>query len=718
MPSKNTTNRGSAKVIPVSEAQPAVENFHNISSESTPTSRGSLIYDEGGSHDDDTFTDFLSKLEDKDKDPEAIIASSNLSRSFMETMRLNSEIHSNLSSFRSGGAAPLRTDPTKTAKSMKTKSKSYSSPTTKLPLLGGVIPAHKIFNRLNSGGSRKPDPNALQDKDANGEKVQLTKTPVELLRYITEGDVEIEKIDQITTPRKLILKYKQGQGSIEFKGRFVLPLDENGQDRKQEYDPDYGEKLDPLKQLDQDNRTKIDQIIQTNTTLQNKDLQLVTEFFTKHTDKEMPIFYTTEPYEDNQTILKLEVLASNGKAITTDVDIATRSIPLNLPLPKHLDKHLYEPINMSESGMVKKIQNKRKLLNYTMELFEHFKQNYYEKMRALEEEIKITQITIAANVAPTKSTVLQEQLKTLEVQQKMLLESPIGRFMEQELTQAQEVPINNWADFSKIRQILSRRQQPKLNFSDLFLGGETAKKHFTELAGIVTPFEFLQNILDNCIAKTDALQHGADIRTPADPENAEQIMFFKGKIFRTQNDQQRMTLYLNEEFFKEQFIPVNPKANMEVWGELVEKQLASPQHKARVSKGTKLAYFNHLMTNRTPENLLSFITKLPTYALLDSEQKKEFLAYVQQHTEQNDDRASIHKAIQTAKRNLPLTGFSSKIGTIFTNFQETFTTNTASSNQANIDGTTTLQSPTLSKREETYSPNNSPRPDKRRRPLS
>ena len=130
------------------------------------------------------------------------------------------------------------------------------------------------------------------------------------------------------------------------------------------------------------------------------------------------------------------------------------------------------------------------------------------------------------------------------------------------------------------------------------------------------------------------------------------------------------------------------------------------------------------MTTLKSEGLLIFIEKLPSYQLLDLEQKKEFLEYVKQKTEQNGDSAiRIHQAIQQAKLELSSsegprqqTGFFGKIGTIFINLQQKWQPNVESSNKP-IEAIQDLQSPgsraaqQLKARQQTYSPRN----DKKRR---
>lgn len=132
-------------------------------------------------------------------------------------------------------------------------------------------------------------------------------------------------------------------------------------------------------------------------------------------------------------------------------------------------------------------------------------------------------------------------------------------------------------------------------------------------AGVITPYEFLRNILANhahnsCnISKgiegyfNDPFQHGVDLRSPFSLDNTISHSYDGGRfhIFAagknkvqyiyTRNQEQRIKLYLIFGFLETNFIHVSPIMDMEKWHIIIEKQIELKQQEL-IHPATMLAY--------------------------------------------------------------------------------------------------------------------------------
>jgi hypothetical protein len=132
-------------------------------------------------------------------------------------------------------------------------------------------------------------------------------------------------------------------------------------------------------------------------------------------------------------------------------------------------------------------------------------------------------------------------------------------------------------------------------------------------AGVVTPYEFLRNILTNHVHNysnankglsdyfNDPFQHGVDLRNPFnldktishDYDGGRFHVFSEGnsKVWYvyTRNQDQRIKLYLLPGFLETNFIHVSPTMDMQKWHIIIEKQIELKQQEL-IYPATMLAY--------------------------------------------------------------------------------------------------------------------------------
>lgn len=463
------------------------------------------------------------------------------------------------------------------------------------PLLQGLIPLSPALGKINPTTRRVVEKQGieieeLQKKDRNIQELHLSFTLLEILRSIKNGDIEIEGTEPpgANTPDKLILKYKQGYGPKEFeeaKGKITIDLRKSLGERLQKYQEGL---KDQEKTRDEQLVQLLDQSTQSDNTAPIPGYLL--KFFQENINKEYLAFERYPGQEDQplnvlgRKVTKTTDQKETSKVIPFGGDIDLQSLTVSKQLHDSVSKNkkylLYKPINIPPNSDMfnplahtENIEKKKELLESTTELLLHLAPYYKDKiegtLKSIERKIQTTQQQI--NI--TEDQHLKEQLE----QEKALLQK-----------QQQLILSSNF-----IKKLL---QDPsKATLDDLFESDE-AKDYFTNLAGNITPIQFLDKAIMNQLGKSEFLQHGADqfgLGSKFILDTGTHLHIFGDKMFITTDDKQRVKLWLIPEVFNSQFIHVNPAADMTIWSPLIEAQLANSIYKDMVDPETKKSYENY-----------------------------------------------------------------------------------------------------------------------------
>lgn len=609
----STTLSGPVTVAPWDAQDP--NTLHNPSNNVSDTDLQNLMDD--------------LKVDAADRDFSHIVTKYTLSPRIANLMKTYSK-HSNdtLIAIRAGGTPPL-TDSAEKPLDIKAK-------TSNVPFFTGMILDEPRLYKVDD--ERKPittiEKITKELKKIPEDKypyMPVTKTPLEILRALREKSIEIEEVTQNADKTyQITLKYVQDRGPEAFtksNGKFIITLANPDalNIREPKYEGSYQNAQginiqDPQEKTDQEITTQITTILPGN--IPSK----IQEYFQANIHTELPVSYQL----GNGDIKQLQCVSKNGKPISGDIDIANISVPLNLQLPKTLDKYLYESINVLEGNEQQKTVNRSKLLRNTEKLFKQFQLDYHKQMKNLEQNIETKTKQKDRN---PNNHILQQELASLEIQKRLLEESPIHKILQEQQLDYNSQKLQNTSLFKRLRY------SPKTLDLAKILGSAADIEHFSSLAGVITPFEFLHNVINNKLdPEHNPFQHGSDNRTPATPEEDKpQIHFFRDHMFVTHKDAQRVKLYSNDNYFNNHYEYVNPRSNMEVWGDLVKKQLESPKHKHLVTSDTKNSYFKYLLENKYKNQLSELINYITGNTALDNNQKREALNFFKLQKNMNDE---------------------------------------------------------------------------------
>ena len=137
-----------------------------------------------------------------------------------------------------------------------------------------------------------------------------------------------------------------------------------------------------------------------------------------------------------------------------------------------------------------------------------------------------------------------------------------------------------------------------------------------ERAGVITPYELLRNMLANYWHNKDNIgyfenpfQHGAENRSPIiDPKikpdaGGPRLHIYQGQFIYTENEDQRVKLFLIDGFLDNNFIHIHPLANMEKWYPVIAKQISLNQGRLILPETMK-AYSKYCKSKEQSDNRL------------------------------------------------------------------------------------------------------------------
>jgi len=245
----------------------------------------------------------------------------------------------------------------------------------------GQIPENVFFTRTKKGkdgelhaiGHHKKDTLHLEDESQN--TVQLPIRLKEMIRELRlDGDLEISSFMDGEEKDEIRFKYKTGRGDINFKGEFVIKLNQ-----KKEYDTHFSRAWD---------RPEFDPKFDKKKGIISKpeNVKLTDEQWEKlyniMDNNEFPLYFTNKV--GKSTLHEAKVFANKeGLIVTGDWDGLTMGHPPALPL---YAKKVYNTFSPDPKEMFELIQASRQYFNEMLEKIED-KKNKNETLNDLESAI-------------------------------------------------------------------------------------------------------------------------------------------------------------------------------------------------------------------------------------------------------------------------------------------------------------------------------------------
>lgn len=616
--------------------------------------------------------DFIEKLptEQKDTTHKELLETYGIPLEMTGAIQINSSTSGNIVTAKAGtnlirgrksSAKSLPLKKKITNHRISSKSENYNPEYNLRPLLQGFMPLSKELGKINPETRKIIDTTDIteekikelqEQKDPNIKPLHLSFTPLEILRSIENGDIEIERIerdDQQKQFSKIILKYKQGYGPLEFEeqqGRIIINLQKSKGERQQQYQKLL--LLDLEKTRDEKIANKISDIVDIGERLKDQeDKQAFVQFLTDNLHQD----YLAYEQRNHQQEIPLRVLARQDgtELIPFGGDLDLQSFTISTKLYKAVGdekeylEYLYKPIKITPSSLSSEdnLIQRKDLLDKTTKLLQKLAPYYFENITTiltnLAAEIKDIKSAIR-NVKKNKTQLeqLQQKLLFLEQKKSSIENSEFYKELNKRYnTQKTEKWWQRIFKFNRNKQIISENLPTNsipepIELDILFNNDPNKKKYFTNFVGNTTPIQFLDKTIMNYLGQSELLQHAADHWGEGETfilDTGTHIHVFGDKIFSTTTEQERVELWLTEDIFDDHYMHVNPTVDMEIWAPLIEKQLTS-KYKDMVDKTTEEQYFQYLFKNNYNNLKLLLQEKIDNNLFLNTQQKKDLLEQI------------------------------------------------------------------------------------------